>query len=144
MNKPNEYEYAYAGIRKRHLAKRDNITALSPPELLLRRAILRCERISVIEFEHEVYGVRDTGTSILWFDALVLILSTDHQPLVKGLIDLYPRHPRGREVRILEEKIQYAAANDIPLCQTDADSLTDWRVKSWARKIAREHDENSR
>ena len=142
MNKPNEPAHAWA--RKRHLAKRNDITVLSPPELLLRRAVLRCDKISVIEFEHEVYGKRDTRSTLLWFDAFVWIIDMNKQPLVKGFIDLYPRHPRGREIRILEEKVQYAAANDIPLCQTPADSLTDWRIKSWAWKIAREHDENSR
>jgi hypothetical protein len=131
---------AYSAARKEHMAKRaDGIGfTLTPEELRLRRAIDRSEHVEVIEYEHEVRGVRGTEPSILWFDALVWVLDAAGRPLLRGLIDLLPHEARGNEPRIIQEKAAFAEGTGIPLCATEADALTDWRIKLWCWKLRKE------
>ena len=128
---------AYAAARKEHAAKRaDGIGfTLTPEELRLRRAIDRSKDIAVIEYEHEVRGVRGTEVSILWFDVLAWILDDAGRPMLRGLIDLLPHSPRGGEPRIIQEKAAFAEGTGIPLCTTPADALVDWRIKLWAWRL---------
>ena len=133
---------AYAAARKEHAAKRaDGIGfTLTPEELRLRRAIDRSKDIAVIEYEHEVRGVRGTEASILWFDVLAWALDKHGRPITRILIDLIPHDARGGEPRIIQEKAAFAEGTGIPLCATRADALIDFRIKLLVWKLRLDMD----
>jgi hypothetical protein len=143
MSSEKHLDMVYAHARREHADKRaDGVGfTLTPQELRLRRAIERSKHVTVIEYEHEVRGVRGTEPSILWFDALVWVLDQEGRPMLRGLIDLLPRGPRGNEPRIIQEKIEFAKGTGIPLCLTEADQLVDWRIRLWAWKLREEQRE---
>ena len=126
-------------IRNRtlHVEKRDDISKLDIEELVLRRVIETNRLIEVIEYEHEVRWRRGKLGSLLWFDALVWLLDDNDVPFAKGMIDLLPHRPVGGQPRLIEEKQDYCGHHDLPLLQTPADELADFRVKVWVWKERR-------
>ena len=121
--------------RDEHIEKRDDISKLDVEELVLRRAIKENHSlIEVIEYENEVRWRRGKLGSLLWFDALVWLLDERGVPFTKGMIDLLPYQPRGGQMRLIEEKQDYCAHNNMPLLQTPATELTEFRIKMWVWK----------
>ena len=133
----------YGAAIKEHARKRTDISALTPEELFLRRAIERSPWITVIEYEHEVRWERDGRPSILWFDAQVWMVGRKHVPFAIGLIDHMPvpNKIKGNVGRILIEKAQYANHYGIPLLQPRLTDLLDFEIRLWSWKL---EDETNR
>ena len=132
----------YAPARKEHRAKREDPLLLTVEERLVRRAIEQSSAVTVIEYEYEVEWTRGDKPSLLWFDCLVWAIDeVTGQPVAKGLVDLLPHNARGNEPAILAEKQEYVKLVGIAFLQTPADELTKWRIRHWARKLARERRE---
>ena len=130
VNDPAGYS---ARNRTTHVEKRDDISKLDVEELVLRRAIENCPIVEIIEYENEVRWRRGKLESLLWFDALVWLLD-ENTPFAKGMIDLLPHQPRGGQPRLIEEKQDYCSHHDLPLLQTPADRLAEFRIKMWVWK----------
>ena len=127
----------YGRAIKEHARKRTDISALTPEELFLRRAIDRSPCITVIEYEYEVNWKRDGQPSILWFDAQVWMVGRRHVPFAIGLIDHMPipNKIKGNVGRILDEKFEYAKHYGIPLLRASITDLLDFEIRLWAWKL---------